>query len=358
MPFSDGVAFMEARMRSKQAALGLILVLLLTGLACNLPFSSVQTVYITPTPNETMTALFGSGVLGTLTVQAQEVKAITLTPATATPTQTVTSTATQTSTQTLTPTTTVTPTVTPTSSPTGPTITMTPPPTLTPLPGYNPSPRPNIGPDGVSGYRSPVFTAPYLYTQPALDGNWDDWNSDVYSASNLTYGSGNWVGSQDLSANFRVGWDTNYLYIAAKVTDDVYAQNTSGYNLYLGDSLEILFDNNLSGDFKSNQLSADDYQLGISPSREAYLWYPSSIGGSRTQVQVSSTRQDGLTTYEAFIPWSVFNVSPAANRAFGFALSVSDNDNTAANVQQSMVSSSPNRHLTRPMTWGELILTQ
>lgn len=191
----------------------------------------------------------------------------------------------------------------------------------------------------------------------------DDWPSEIYSMSNVTYGAGNWVGANDLSGTYRLGWDATYLYVAATIKDDIYAQNASGANLYMGDSLEVLLDTTLFGVFYYNRLSADDYQLGISPGRpdvngtkEAYLWYPTTIAGSRSEVKIASIRTDGVTKIEAFIPWSVFNVTPAANKAFGFALSYSDNDNTNKNLQQTMISSSPNRHLTLPMTWGELIL--
>jgi len=67
---------------------------------------------------------------------------------------------------------------------------------------------------------------------------------------------------------------------------------------------------------------------------------------------------DGIYRVEARIPWSVFNVTPSNGKHFGFALSVSDNDNSGWNEQQSMVSSAGNRHLTQPMTWGELMLAR
>jgi hypothetical protein len=149
------------------------------------------------------------------------------------------------------------------------------------------------------------------------------------------------------------------------VKDDHYVQNASGQDLYKGDSIDILLDTNLYDDFYYNQLSADDYQLGISPgkgsvdgTREAVLWYPRDYMGSKNSVKIGSLGGDGIYRVEARIPWSVFNVSPSNWKHFGFALSVSDNDNSGWNEHESMVSSAGNRHLTQPMTWGELVLAR
>jgi hypothetical protein len=43
---------------------------------------------------------------------------------------------------------------------------------------------------------------------------------------------------------------------------------------------------------------------------------------------------------------------------YGFAFAVSDNDNPNANEQQSMISNVPDRRLTNPTTWGNLVLGQ
>lgn len=303
--------------------IGTILAMLaLSVLACRLPTGAAARPTTSATPNRTMTAL-----VETLTAYPLIPKVITATPEpTETPTQTAT----------------------PTAVPPTPTS------TSTSVPVY-------IVPQRSAAY----VVAPYFYTPPLLDGSWDEWSTAEYSASYVVYNSGNWVGEDDLAAAFRIGWDSQYLYIAVKVRDDHYVQNATGQNLYKGDSIEILMDTNLYGDFYYNQVSADDYQLGISPGlggtggpKEAELWFPRSIGGSRPQVQIAATGGDGVYRVEAAVPWNVFGVSAYAGEHLGFALSVSDNDDDAANVQQSMVSNVPARKLLNPTTWGELVLTQ
>jgi hypothetical protein len=179
----------------------------------------------------------------------------------------------------------------------------------------------------------------------------------------VVYGANRREGADDLEASFRVGWDDDYLYLAVKVLDDAYVQNASGEDLFMGDSLELLLDVDLLGDYGSSALSADDYQLGISPGRpdvdgerEAYLWYPSNWSGARDQVQIGAVRSSGVYRVEAAVPWSIFGINPSAGQRYGFALSASDNDNPDDDVQQSMVSSARTRELTNPTTWGELTL--
>ena len=209
------------------------------------------------------------------------------------------------------------------------------------------------------------IAATFLQTPPNVDGNLSQWTLYQYPADFVVYGKGEWSDAQDLSAKVMVGWDYNNLYLGVHVIDNRYVQNSSGEYLYLGDSLEVLLDTNLPADFYVNSLSPDDFQLGISPGSpdpgddpEAYLWFPRTIKGSRAKVKIAAQDVDGGYDVEVAIPWSVFEVNPLAGQHFGFAFSVSDNDKTTEDLQQSMVSSVPNRHLTEPTTWGDLLLSQ
>ncbi len=317
----------------KQGSFRLIVVmfLILTSLACRLPFGA-PVVDMPSTPDWTMTALFGSGILGSLTPQPGE-KAVEI--STSAPASTLTS----------------------TPEATVPALTETPTPTFTIVPTTA------VPPTAAPARSGPVVLAYFVDRPPVLDGNWDDFKPVEYGAGYITYGSASWGGAQDLSSSFRLEWDNQFLYIAVRVIDDVYVQNSKGNYLYLGDSLEVLLDTDLYGDFYANQLTGDDFQLGISPGlygisgvKEAYLWFPRNVQGARTQVVVASTAIVGGYQVEAAIPWGVFNLVPAEGDHYGFAFSVSDNDKTGTSIQQSMVSNDANRHLTMPMTWGELVL--
>lgn len=314
---------------------------------CSLPGHGAPTPFVFPTPNQTMTALFNSTLaipptatppaVQTATSQPGQVASatatspaavatVTGTPVSATTTATKIASATAVSTlATSTPAST-------TATPTGPV-------------------QNTVG----------LFVS----TPPILNGDWSEWKAIEYPAKFVVFVNSAHPGSSDLQAAYRVAWDTHYLYLAVKVKDAAYVQNATGKDIYKGDSVELLLDANLAGDVRVQTLTKDDYQFGISPGSpsvgtdpEAYLWYPTSQTGSRTDVKIGTVTQDGYYRVEAAIPWSTFGITPATGMQFGFALSVSDDDSTGTTRQERMVSSVPNRDFTDPTTWGILTLTK
>jgi hypothetical protein len=325
----DWLAADQIRRRRMNVRIRISLVavtLLITILACNLPDRLSAPTPSEPTPNRTMTALFSI-----ITQQSTMAPPV----ATATPDPQV-------------------PTATESISLPSPTTALTPLPTatvtLTRVAELRPAGR---------------ASAAFLATPPVMDGVWDEWETTGYPARHVVYGRENHTGSDDLEGSFRIGWDNTYLYLAVKVIDDKYVQNATGIDIFKGDSIELLMDTDLLGDLNSTELNQDDYQLIISPGRggtdgpkEAYLYYPTVKAGPRTDVVIASEGGDGLYRVEVAIPWSLFNITPAAGQQYGFAVSVSDNDNPGANVQESMVSNVQNRSLTNPTSWALLTLTR
>lgn len=318
--------------------------LALAALSCNLPIFNPPTPIAFATPDLTMTAVF-------VGAQTQAVATLVAPPASQTPTGLA-----PTSLVPLTPSPTATlppPTATFTASPTSTNPPPPPPPTNTPTQSLSgPGQRPKF----------PVI-AYFVDDPPYIDGELDEWNLDRYNIESVVYGGRNIEGSEDLSGRAMFTWDDDFLYIGVRVIDDVYAQDASRANLYKGDSLEILLDADVSSDYHQAALSADDFQLGISPGSpepgedvEAYLWFPSFAEGSRDEVKIASRLRDDGYIVEAAIPWDVFLTNPYEGAHFGFCLSISDNDNPGQDVQQSMVSNVPIRTLTDPRTWGDLQL--
>ncbi|MGB9668752.1 MAG: sugar-binding protein [Anaerolineales bacterium] len=316
--------------------------ILLISLACNLTNIAAPTPILFPTVDFTLTAIF-STVYPLTTSTAPSLIFISPTPTNTEIVETTTSTSE--------------PSATLIAPSLAPVQTSTPKPTKT-----KEKPISYVGPNRRNVY--PV-KAIQLDTPPTIDGVFDDWGLDKYSADYVVYGSNNWDGASDSSGTFMIGWDKHALYIAAKVKDDQYVQNEMGKNIYKGDSLEILLDQYVASDFYLAALSSDDYQLGISPGNptpgvdpEAYLWFPQSIEGERSEVKIaSSSTADGYRV-EVKIPWGVFNITPAVGSIYGFAFSISDNDNPAKDIQQTLVSNVKTRTLINPMTWGDLILTK
>ncbi len=310
----------------KRQTLAVPIVVIFLGIllaGCNLPISPSPTPFVFPTPNYTMTAIFNPPVVVPPTVTPPAPQEPTLAIPTAAPTETATAIP-------VTPTATVSPTSVPVSE----------------RPGASAS-------------------AAFLSTAPDINGSWDEWKTTQYPLKNIVFGRANWKGAADLEGAYRVGWDGTYLYVAVKVTDDVFAQNATGDNIYKGDSIEILLDTNLSGDSATHALTGDDYQIGITAGKgevgkdmEAHLWYPSSKAGNPSGVKMAAISMSDGYRIEAAIPWTVFGVTPANGQRFGFVISISDNDKTNENVQQTMASSDASRVLTDPTTWGNLTLTK
>jgi hypothetical protein len=314
-------------MKKRYALISILAVVALLLPACNFPLLPVAETPSVPTPNMTMTALFA--------IPTATMLVITATPeATQTPQ----------------------PTVTLTNTAVPPTVTST----ATAVPILD---RP-----------SKAIIAYYGTVPINSDATWDEWKVPQNTASYIVYGKGNWSNAKDLSSSYKVAWDTTYLYLAFKVTDDVYVQNASGQEMFKGDSLELLVDSNLQGDFYTQSVNNDDYQFGFSGGKggeglynlagpsEVFEWLPRSVAGDKTsKVKQYFSRgldADGNPAYRAEIavPWSLMGIRPYSGMRLGFAVSVSDNDNTSSNVQESMSSSDPNRNLFDPTTWGELIL--
>lgn len=328
-------------MKNARSRAALVLFFLLAAqLACNLPSSGGDQPQI-PAPNQTLTALFA------FTPNAGDATAtVTLPPViTATNGPVVSSATPGTVPGAATATTGVSQ---PTAAPGQPTATRAAQATI-----------PNVRPRD-------AVVAKYLTTPPTLDGDWSEWKdiTTEYPAAAIVYGRDSWANGDDLAGSFHIGWDNNYLYIAVKVRDEAYVQNATGENLFRGDSVEILLDTKLQEDFYYDAPSPDDFQLGISPGRgdingtkEAYLWQPTNIAGAR-DVRIASRQEAGVWRMEAAIPWNVFETVPTEGMHMGFAISISDNDSSGSNEQQTMVSNVSTRRLTDPTTWGDILFSR
>ncbi len=310
-------------------------ILLVIGLlsSCNLPLLRGDNVDENVPPNLTLTALFDTSMNIPLTVTPALPTAEGLTPPTATVAEIPT----------------LAPSYTPTTNPF---------PTNTSVP-----PTPEVRQRGGT-----LMKAGYLSTAPVMDGTYAEWveKTNKYAVPHVVWQPANWKNMEDLEGAFAAAWDEKYLYISVKVTDDVFVQNRSGEMLYQGDSVEVLIDANLDGDFYVNSLNNDDFQFGISPGNpdkdidpEVYLWYPVGLKGTKSQVLLSSQFETSpIYRVEIAIPWSLLGVSPYNGQHLGFAVSVNDNDKTGENIQQTMISSAQYRNFLDPTTWGELVLVK
>ena len=247
---------------------------------------------------------------------------------------------------------------TPVSTPTATQV-----PAATPLPTNTPAPT-TVSYEGPAKRDAPTIKAMRLNQKPTIDGQLDEWSLERTAVESVVFGKNNWSGTSDLSGKVMLGWNDSYLFVAVRVYDDIHAQNATGEDIYKGDEVELQFDVKVSADYYLNELSGEDYQIGISAGApgtdgrepEAFLYYPDKKTRSLDEVQIGVVYVDDGYKMEAAIPWEILTVIPQSGLNLGFAFSISDNDNTASNVQQSLVSNVAGRMLTNPMTWGNLTL--
>jgi hypothetical protein len=209
----------------------------------------------------------------------------------------------------------------------------------------------------------PSIQSFFQIVAPVIDGDPSDWDSTLYPLNNLVFGTEFYAGDKDLSGEFKMGWDQDFLYAAVIVRDSKFVQNSIDAQLYQGDSLEILLDTDVTTDFFDDTISDDDFQLGFSPgnlnddgSPEGYIWTPREKSGVLTKMVMASRLTEDGYVMEVGIPWAVVDVPPTANLHLGFLLSVSDNDSPGMSVQQSVVSFGLERQLHNPTTWHDLYL--
>lgn len=178
------------------------------------------------------------------------------------PTPTPTSTPTRTPTPTTGPSATPTPSATATPSPT---FTPTAGPTSTPTATATPSPLPTATPTATPRPFGPgqVITATFMLEPPVIDGHLDDWvlNSgvllDASTASTVRPTDVPPPTPEDISARIWTAWDDDFLYIAARVWDDVLVSDSP--DVWHDDELEFAFDGAFDGAFNG----PDDHQITI-----------------------------------------------------------------------------------------------
>ncbi len=207
-----------------------------------------------------------------------------------------------------------------------------------------------------------IFQAPALNV--VLDGRFDEWTGPWQPLLAVVQGAEQRRDATDLDARFRVGWDTQGLYLALQVTDDAYHPAMADAGMWTGDGVEITFDRDLVADYDDVHSSADDFQLGLSfgprlNELRGYRWLPLGRKGEITLsgAVVATSRGYDL---EALIPWELLDVTAGqleADAAFGFNLAVNDNDSAEAS-EQTILSASPARlSYDNPTQWGTLVLS-
>jgi len=341
--------------------------------------SASETSEWTATPATAVTQTATSSPIPTTTPLSPTVEASATPVDTATPLPSSTLTLFPTETATLPSTATFTPVPTETPLPTvTATVTnaATEPPSPTPLPPPTAAPSEpstqNLPPAALlanlEGVRSTVngrFLAAYN-NDIRLDGRIEEWSNRPTAwrpMKFVVHGGQYFDGPADLSAGFQTAWSDQGLYLALIVLDELHRSGPSNEEMWMGDGLEIHFDQQLRADFDGRKADGDDYQIGVNfgPHLDhfnGYRWLPAAQSG---QVPITGAIASAAGGYviEILIAWEVFGLSTAEvypGDVYGFNISINDNDSDQP-AQQTMISASAQRTtFDDPTEWGTLLL--
>jgi hypothetical protein len=219
-------------------------------------------------------------------------------------------------------------------------------------------------------FQAPLVSAGLLQ----IDGQQSDWDSLAGQSgvgwsdiSAITYNeacAARYPDSgdlEDLAGRMQLAYDAQNLYVAFVVNDDGLATYTGPDERYfLGDSVQLLLDLDLNGDFDTTRLSEDDIQIDLLPNAAnplAALWRLSTLtAGPLVDASLAAAPTDTGYFIEAAIPWPALNTNPQPGDRLGVVASINDNDAPATNAQQCIISTSPQRDWRNPATWGTVLL--
>jgi hypothetical protein len=196
-----------------------------------------------------------------------------------------------------------------------------------------------------------------------LDGQFNEWSQNWQPIDTLVQGAEFFTGAQDLAADFQTQWSSDGVWLAVRVTDDLYRPGPEGTDQWQGDGIEINFDANLLVDFSDSGANEDDFQVGLAPGvglygLRSYRWLPFALEASIQPAGIVTAAPGGYQM-ETLLPWWVFNVQAGTitgQESFGFNIAVNDNDGETP-AQQTVLSLSPVRTTYNdPTQWGTLIL--
>ena len=164
-----------------------------------------------------------------------------------------------------------------------------------------------------------------------VDGNLDEWTDagfiSLASPDDFVSPDHPPPDASGLSCRFAAMWDSDDLFLAVEVTDNVHDNTNAADTLWAGDSIQAAFDIGLNGGMGYD--GTDDFELGwaeIPSGDAAYRWEaPGSAPAEGSEVAVAVS--GGNAVYEIRIPSSNLNVASfSLDQEIGFTMLVNDAD--------------------------------
>jgi hypothetical protein len=168
-----------------------------------------------------------------------------------------------------------------------------------------------------------VSAAAYTDTPTAVNGEKLDINKWVTDDKGSPASA---IDPGDLSAEGKIAWDGEYLYIALAVADDVHAQTQTGgriNDMWQGDSIQIAVGSGAG-------VTEIGFALTDGGEINKYCWSGGAGNiedGGNAAAAIVRDEDKKLTSYEIAVKWSYLGVEdPKADDIYKFTVCVNDND--------------------------------
>ncbi len=188
----------------------------------------------------------------------------------------------------------------------------------------------------------PILRVPLLcrYTENPIriDGNLGEWQNAerVEMARSGQIRNKEWGGVLDLSGHFALQWDTENLYLACEVQDDILYQPYANTELWRGDSVLVGISASRNALWDQIGYADGEHEFGmalLSGNKPTLQRFSGTPRENSPQPKIAVRRDGSRLYYEAAIPWSQLRpISPKPEALFGLGLLFSDEDGRGRGV--------------------------
>ena len=151
--------------------------------------------------------------------------------------------------------------------------------------------------------------------------------------------AGYWTGKNDLSAKIYLGYDQNYFYLGAEITDDVPVSRNSGVRSWDQDAIQCAFEtanNEFDSVLTPGGYDADDREFTIAATPEGPELFCGTGSPDIARKVIGKpqiVRTGNKTVYLVRFPWkNLANLKPVKGTVFGFNIVIFDFDAKDARV--------------------------
>jgi hypothetical protein len=139
-------------------------------------------------------------------------------------------------------------------------------------------------------------------------------------------------GADDLSVESAITYDSEKLYLAINVKDDVHFQKSPAASLWFGDSVQLAIDTLADAMPNVYQFDANDYEFSFGLNQDGAqknidtMYERGRVKQALESVESNVFREGNLTIYRIAIPWKTLKLTPRKGMIFGLNFIVNDND--------------------------------